>query len=426
MAVLSHAFWQREYGGDAGVLGRPIFLDGHAFTVVGVTPPSFFGVVVGRSFDVAIPYGAEPVLRGAESALDRRSTWWISLFVRLAPGQTFAEAAARLEGLRPSLRDATMPQNWRPQDQAEYLSRPLDLVPAATGVSTLRDRYSRPLFVLLGIVGLVLLIACANMANLLLAQVAGRQQELAVRLSLGATRAALARQLLVESTLLSAAGAAAGVLLALWGSRGLVQLLSTRTNLVSLDLALDGRVLAFTAAIGILTGLLFGVAPAFRATGLAPAGSLRQGARGLVAGGSRFGLGNSLVAIQVALSFVLVLGASVFVRTLVDLTGQDMGFQADRVLVAVVDLRRTGLADTERPAMFDRLRDVVAAAPGVEAAAVSVVTPVSGTIWNDRITVPGYDAPERERTALFNRVTPDYFRVMGTPILSGRDIGPTD
>jgi predicted permease len=426
VALISDGFWRHEYGGDPNVLGRTIYLDSHAFTIIGVTPPAFFGVNVGRTFDVAIPFGAEAVIRGAESSLDRRSSWWINFLARLAPGQTIEQAASRLEALRPALREATMPQDWRPQDQAQYLTRPFRAVPAATGLSALRDRYSRPLFILLGIVALVLLIACANMANLLLAQSAARQKELAIRLSLGASRWNIARQLLVESLMLSFMGAAAGVLLALWGSRGLVQLLSTRTNIVSLDLAIDWRVLTFAAAVGILTGLLFGVAPALRATSLTPASALRESSRGVVSGGSRLNLGNGLVAIQVALSFVLVLGASLFVRTLVDLTTQEMGFQQDRVLLASVDLRRTGLTDKERPEMFERLRDAIATAPGVEATAVSVVTPISGSTWNNMITVPGFEAPERDRTALYNRVTPNYFRVMSTPILAGRDIGPTD
>ena len=426
VAVISDAFWHREFGADPNVLGRPLYLDGHAFTIIGVTAPGFFGTTVGRTFDAAVPFGAEPIIRGAESSLDRRSSWWISLLARLAPDQTDEQAMAQLEALRPGLREATMPQDWQPRDQQQYFTEPFQLVPAATGLSGLRLRYSRPLFVLLGIVALVLLIACANMANLLLAQSAARQRELAIRLSLGATRWHLARQLLIESLLLSFLGSIAGVLFALWGSRGLVQLISTRANVVSLDLTLDWRVLGFTTLVGIVTGLLFGVAPALRATGLAPATALRDGSRGIVAGNSRFNLGNGLVAIQVALSFVLVLGATLFVRTLVDLTSQEMGFKQDRVLIAAVDLRRTGLGDKERPMMFERLRQAIAAAPGVTAAAVSVVTPISGSTWNNRITVPGYDGPEEGRSALYNRVTPDYFRVMSTPILAGRDIAAGD
>jgi putative ABC transport system permease protein len=426
VAVLSYGFWQREYGGDRTVLGRGIFLDGHAFTIVGVTPPEFYGIEVGRTFDVAVPLGTEPIIRGAESSLDRRSNWWLRIVARLAPGQTLEQADARLAAFHPSLREATMPQDWRPQDQQNYITAAFKLAPGGTGISGLRTRYSQPLFVLLGIVALVLLIACANMANLLLAQSTTRQRELAIRLSLGASRWLVARQLLIESLLLSFIGSVAGVLLALWGSRALAQLLSTRTAIVSLDLALDWRVLGFTMLVGVITGLLFGVVPALRSTGLTPAAALRDHSRGVVSGGGRINVGHGLVALQVAISFVLVLGASLFVRTLVDLTTQDMGFRSDGVLIANVDLRRTGLTDKERPALFERLREAVASAPGVQAAAVSVVTPVSGSTWNNIVTVPGYEAPERQRLSNFNRVTPDYFRVMGTPLLAGRDIAASD
>jgi putative ABC transport system permease protein len=172
--------------------------------------------------------------------------------------------------------------------------------------------------------------------------------------------------------------------------------------------------------------LFFGVVPALRATGLSPAVALKDTARGVVASSGRIGFGHGLVALQVALSFVLVFGASLFVRSLIGLTTQEMGFQQDRVLIASVDLRRTGRADKERPAVFERIRDAVAAAPGIEAAAISIVTPMSNNVWNDLIAVPGYDAPERDRSAHFNRVTADYFRVTGTPVLAGRDIARTD
>jgi putative ABC transport system permease protein len=426
VAVLSYGFWRREYGGDAGIVGRGIYLDGHAFTVVGVAPPEFYGIEVGRTFDVAVPLGTEGIIRGAESSLDRRSSWWFRIVARLAPGQTVEQAEARLAALHPGLREATMPQDWRPQDQQTYIKNPFKLMSGATGLSGLRVRYSQPLYVLLGIVALVLLIACANMANLLLAQSTARQRELAIRLSLGASRLLIARQLLIESVLLSLIGAAAGTLLAIWGSRALVQLISTRTVLVSLDLAFDWRVLAFTTIVGIATGLLFGVAPALRATALTPAVALRDHSRGVVSGGGRINIGHGLVALQVAISFVLVLGASLFVRTLVDLSTQQMGFQYDRVLIASVDLRRTALGEKERPALFERLREAVAQAPGVDSAAVSVLTPMSNNVWNNLITVPGYDAPERQRIANFNCVTPDYFKVMSTPVLAGRDVGAAD
>ena len=223
-------------------------------------------------------------------------------------------------------------------------------MPGSTGVSNLRDRYSRPLYVLLGIVGLVLTIACANMANLLLAQSVARRKELAVRLSLGAGRWRLVRQLLVESIMLSTIGAAAGLLIARWGSRAIVAMLSTRTQIVEVNLAMDWRVFAFTTAVGVITGLLFGVAPAFRGTRLTPADALRDHSRGVVSGGGRFQIGHALVALQVALSFVLVFGSTLFVRTLVALTSQEMGFESSHVLVGNLDLRAHRRRSGEPPA----------------------------------------------------------------------------
>jgi putative ABC transport system permease protein len=426
VAIVSHGFWQREYGGDRAVLGRTVNLDGNAFTVVGVTPPEFFGVRVGFTFDVMIPLGNEPIIRGVESALDRRSTWWLTLFARLAPGQTMTEAETRLQALHAAVRDETMPPDYRPEDKARYFEDPFGLVGAATGISNLRDRYSRPLYVLLAIVGLVLLIACANIANLLLAQSMARRRELAVRLSLGARRRQLVRQLLVESLMLSAAGALAGLAIAAWGSRALIAIMSTRTNAIALDLSMDWRVFGFTVLVAAATGLLFGVAPAMRGTALSPADALRDHSRGIVSGGGRLNIGHALVALQVALSFVLVFGSTLFVRTLITLTTQGMGFDSARVLVATVDLRRTGAPPEGRLALFQHSRDAVAAVPGIDAAAASFVTPVSGSTWNLRIAVPGFSGTERERSSLFNGVTQDYFRTMGTPILAGRDFTLAD
>jgi putative ABC transport system permease protein len=426
VAIISHGFWQREFGGGRAVLGRTVNLDGNAFTIIGVTPPEFFGVRVGFTFDVMIPLGNEPIIRGVESALDRRSTWWLSLFGRLMPGETMAQAQARLQALHGELRAATMPPDYRPEDKDRYFADPFGLTEAATGISNLRDRYSRPLYVLLVIVGLVLTIACANMANLLLAQSMARRRELAVRLSLGARRPQLIRQLLVESVMLSGAGALAGLAIAAWGSRALIAIMSTRTNVIALDLSMDWRVFAFTAVVGVLTGLLFGVVPAMRGTALSPADTLRDHARGIVSGGGRLNIGHGLVALQVALSFVLVFGSTLFVRTLVTLTTQGMGFEAERVLLATVDLRRTGAAADARLALFEQTRDAVAAVPGIEAAAVSFVTPVSGSTWNLRISVPGYEGSERDRSSLYNGVTHDYFKALGTPLLTGRDFSPAD
>ncbi len=425
VAVLSYGFWQREYGGRADVIGTPIALDGHAFTIIGVSQRDFRGVQIGRAFDVAAPLGTEPIIRGPESSLDRRSNWWLTIVGRLAPGQTRAQAESRLRAFQPQLREATTPLDWPADDAKSYLKEPIVLLDGTTGITSLRERYSRPLYVLLGIVGLVLAIACANMANLLLAQSVARRKELAVRLSLGAGRWRLVRQLIVESVMLSTIGAMLGLVIARWGSRAIVGMLSTRTQIVEVNLDMDWRVFAFAALVGVVTGLLFGVAPAFRGTSLTPADALRDHSRGVVGGGSRFQIGHGLVALQVALSFVLVFGSSLFVRTLVALTSQDMGFESSRVLVGNLDVRATGVTPENRLAMFTRIREAVAAIPGVDAAATSFVTPVSGSTWNLEINVPDYAHNER-RGVLFNGVSPNFFRAMGTPLLAGRDLRDSD
>ncbi|HUQ87150.1 MAG TPA: ABC transporter permease [Vicinamibacterales bacterium] len=425
VAVLGYGFWQREYGGRSDVIGKSIALDGHPFTIIGVAPRDFRGVQIGRAFDVATPLGTEPIIRGKETQLDGRSSWWLTVVGRLAPGQTQAQAQQRLRDFVPQLREATLPHDWRAEDLKEYLNEPITLLSGATGISSLRDRYSRALYVLLGIVSLVLTIACANMANLLLAQSVSRRKELAVRLSLGAGRWRLVRQLLVESIMLSTLGAIAGLLIARWGSGAIVAMLSTRTQIVDVNLAMDWRVFAFTTAVGVTTGLLFGVAPAFRGTRLTPADALRDHSRGVVSGGGRFQIGHALVAMQVALSFVLVFGSSLFVRTLVALTTQEVGFESSHVLVGNLDTRATATAPENRLQMFTRVREAIAAVPGVEAAATSFVTPVSGSTWNLEINVPGYAANER-RGVLFNGVSPNYFKAMSTPLLAGRDIAETD
>src|SRR5688572_2449577 len=423
VAVLSYSFWQREFGGRAGVIGTPITLDGHTFTIIGVTGRDFRGVQIGRAFDVAAPLGTEPIVRGAESSLDHRANWWLTVVGRLAPGQTLAQAEARLRALQPELREATLPAQSRPDILAEYMAESMILISGATGISNLRERYSLPLYVLLGIVALVLTIACANMANLLLAQSVARRRELAVRLSLGAGRGHLVRQLLVESLMLSTIGSAAGLLIAGWGSRAIVGLLSTRTQIVDVNLSMDWRVFAFTTAVGVVTGLLFGVAPALRGTALQPTDALRDHARGIVAGGGRWQVGHALVAAQVALSFVLVFGSMLFVRTLVTLTSQEIGFESSRVLVGTVDVRGTGIGPDGRVQLHRQVREALNALPGVEAAAMSFVTPVSGSTWNYEIEVPG--SPGRRRV-LFNAVSPGFFRALGTPFLAGRDIDDRD
>ena len=336
VAIISYPFWQRRFGGSTDVLGRTITIERVAYAIVGVTPPGFFGVDVGRAFDIAIPIGTEPLIRGKESSLDRRSSWWLNVFVRLKPGQTIEAGATALRGVQPQIREATIPPNWREEDKKTYLSQPLGLSSAATGVSALRSRYQRPLMTIMVVVSLVLLIACANIANLLLARATARRHELSVRLALGASRWRLARQLLSESLLLAGIGGILGLFFAQWLSRLLVRQLSDAGRNVFLDLSIDLRVLLFTAGVAVATAIVFGVAPALRATRVQPNDAIKEHGR-TVAGQSRFALGNLLVVVQVALSLMLLVGAGLFVRTFTSLAHRDIGFERDSVLIASVN-----------------------------------------------------------------------------------------
>jgi putative ABC transport system permease protein len=431
VAVISYSFWQRRFDGAADVVGRALTIERVPFTIVGVTGPEFFGADVGRTFDVAIPLGAEPLIRGKESSLDRRSSWWLSIMVRRRADQSLDAATAALRGLQPQVRDATMPPDYREENKASYLRDAFELKPASGGSSGFRNRYQRPLTAMMVVVGLVLLIACANIANLLLARATARRHELSVRLALGASRFRLTRQLMVESLVLSACGALLGLLVALWGSRLLVRQLSSSTNNVFIDLALDWRMLAFTATVAVTTAMLFGTAPALRATRVQPNESLKERGRGLV-GDSRFGLGNALVVVQVALSLMLVIAAGLFLRTFWSLATLDLGFQRRGLLVANVNAQRLQLEPRQRLPVFERLRDEAAAVPGVANATISVVTPVSGSSWQwgidavDGVIIPTTGDNFQPRSTYANIVGPGWFDTFGVRVIAGRDFTAAD
>ena len=426
VAVISYDYWQRRFGGAAGAIGTAVTLDRVSFTIVGVTPPGFFGPEVGVRYDAAVPFGTEPLMRGTDSMLDKRSAWWLSILLRRKPGQTTDAATALLRGVQPQVRAATLPQDWRREDADTYLKDQFVLAPAARGASFLRSRYERPLLTIMVVVSLVLLIACANVANLLLARASARRHEMSVRLALGASRWRLARQLLAESLVLSGLGSLLGLGFAAWGGRLLVSQLSTRTNTVFLDLGLDWRVLGFTALIAVATAVLFGTAPAFRAARAEPADAMKEQGRS-VHGQAPLAAGNLLVMLQVALSLVLVVAAGLFVRTFAQLANRPLGFERDKVLVVSTELQNSRTTDAERRLMFERLRQAAAAVPGVESAALSAVTPVSGSTWQFLIEAPdGAQLSERDRVVHVNIVSPGFFRTFGTRLLAGRDFSDGD
>ena len=422
VAVISYELWQRRFAGADDAVGRPLSIDGTPFTIVGVMPQGFFGPDVGRSADVMLPLGTEAIVRGADSSLGGRSSWWLNIMLRLRRDQSLAQLTERLRGVQDQIRVATMPQRGK-DVQATYLRDPFILEPAASGRSTLRARYELPLKALMGVVGLVLLIACANIANLLLARATARRHELSVRLALGASRLRLSRQLLAESFMLAGAGTLLGLLFARWGSHALVAQLSSVGNQVYLEMPLDWRVLAFTMGVAAATAILFGVAPSLTVSGLSPNEALKEQGRG-ASGERRAGFRQALVVLQVALSLMLVVTASLFARTLISLTTRDAGFDRAPVLVASVTVNQPA---EQRVATFERLRDAAAAVPGVSDAAISLYTPVSRGGWNTMIVVPA-DSPlgRRERMSWINVVSQGWFKAYGIHLARGRDFDSRD
>ena len=420
--IISHEFWQREYGGDANVIGRELTVADHPFEIIGVTPSNFFGMEVGRSFDLALPICAVSVVRGNDNFLSG-TMWWLTVTGRLKPGWSLEQATAHTQTISPGLFEAALPANYPPVSVKPYLESRLIALPAGSGVSELREKYEQSLWLLLAIAGLVLLIACANLANLLLARASAREREIAVRQALGASRGRLIRQLLVESLLLAAVGAALGGALAQALSRVLVAFLSTSADPVFLDMSPDWRVLGFAVSLAILTCLLFGLAPAMRVTRTEPGAVMKAGGRGMTASRERFSLRRALVVGQVALSLVLVAGALLFSRSLSNLLTVDTGFRPEGVLIARVLFQRLGLPPDRNPAFKDELLGRIRAIPGVESAAVTHEIPLNGwggaTVWMD-----GADG-QRKNTRL-SRVGPDYFKTLEIPLKAGRDFDARD
>ncbi|HET8770594.1 MAG TPA: ABC transporter permease [Gemmatimonadaceae bacterium] len=427
VAVISHAFWQSRFGGEPDVIGRTLTLSRVAYTIVGVTPASFFGHEVGRTFDVAVPLGTEPLVRGEESYLDRRSTWWMNVFVRLKPGQSVEQASAALQAVQPRIREETIPENWRPQDLESYLTEPLVLVRASAGTSSLRTRYQRPLIALTAVVAFTLLIACGNIANLMLARATARRHEFAVRTALGAPRWRLARQLIGENLLLSAIGAVLGIIIALWGTRVIVAQIAGGPASVFLDVGIDWRMLGFTGLIAVATTLLFGIAPALFASRVAPMEAMKEQSSGRGGSSRRGAFAGTLVLAQVSLSLLLLVAAGLFVRTFASLAKVELGFVPERVLVVNINAQRSGTQPEGRGQLYERVREAALAVPQVSHAALSVITPVSGSQWNGLIEIPGRtDLAEDDRIVNQNYVSPGWFATMGTPVIAGRDFDARD
>ena len=427
LAVLSYGFWQSHYGGAGNALGSSLSLSHHPFTVIGVAAPGFYGTEVGTDFDIAIPVCSSTVFDGKRSRLDARSWWWLSILGRLKPGVTPQQAQARLAVLSPAIAAAALPTNWASEDQQRFLKSVFVPQPGATGLSYLRHDFAQPLNILMGIVALVLLIACANIASLLLARATTRSREIAIRNALGASRNRLIRQLLTESLLLSAIGAAAGLLFARWASVLLVHSLATRRQQVFVDLSLDGRVLAFTVAIAVLTGILVGLLPAWRSTRVSLMAAMKGSRTAEEERHSRFRAGKWIVGSQIAVSLLLLISGGLLLRSFVKLLTLDLGFDRSNVLLVNADLRQLQVPPERRAALYDDLAARLRGLPGVQFVSRSFTTPLSNHQWNEEVLADAPHPPSGDQAlSWFNAITPHYFQVLRTPLLAGRGFGQSD
>jgi predicted permease len=407
--VVSYPFWKSQMGSEPITPKSTIIAGGQPLQVLGVTSPSFFGMVVGDRFDVAYPACTPPTLQPDEFA--------VTVMGRLKPGWTLKQATEYFDALSPGLFQKTAPMGYSAEALKTWKAFRLAVFPAGAGVSYLRDQYNSSLEILLAITGLVLLIACANLANLMLARTSAKRRELAVRIALGASRKRLLRQVLLESALLAACGATVGVVFAQPLSRALVASLNTSQNTIQLTIATDWRVLLFAAAAGIATCVIFAALPALRSTGEDPLTSLKSGERGLVGNRERFSLQRAMVITQIAVSMVLLVGALLFVRSYRNLRTLNPGIRENNILIGnfgfpSTDVKLDNLA---------QLVDAVRAIPGVDNAAATTRIPLSGQDWQHDIEVEAVAGSSK-----FTYVSPTFFATMGIPLLEGRNFTEYD
>ena len=429
VAVLSHGYWKSRFGGDASVVGSTITVNGHPYTVIGVARQGFDGVEVGRQTQVFVPLMMKPMITPTWNALDERLWRWVRVFARLRPGVTNEQARASLEPFFKTVLERDLAdKNFGSASAASrkrYSENRLVLADASQGRSGLRRSLTTPLWLLMATAAGVLIIACANIANLLLARGASRQREIAVRLALGATRMRIVTQLLVESVMLALAGgllglaiaaAAAPVVLGFFVNPDVPQPISTSP---------DWRILAFTAGVAICTGVLFGMAPAFQSSRLNVGPTLKDQATNVLGGQGR--VRKALVAAQIAISLLLLIGAALFIRTLDNLLSVDIGFQSSRLLSFSIDPSLNGY-DPPRLRQFARtLLERLNHQPGVDAAGLATIRLLEGNQWNSSMTIQGYQPKPDENTAIWcNAISPNYFKAMGIPLLAGRDFNERD
>ena len=432
VVVITHRYWQRRFSLAPEVVGKTIKINSVTFTIIGITPREFFGALeVDESADLSIPMATEPQLRPGSQSLTQAWSWWLRIMGRLKPGVTAEQARENLEGgFQRSALDGwnaavALARSQGQTPSAEQRDTPLLRVGSGSqGLVDARRAYSQPLTILMIVVGLVLLIACANVANLLMARAGARQKEIAVRLAMGASRWRLIRQLLTESVMLALLSGVVGVLFAYWGKDSLLALRPWGGGALVLDLGIDPRVLGFTVAVSLLTGVLFGLAPALRATRIELTAALKDNARGL-AGATRPLITRVLIVAQVAMSLVLLIGAALFVRTLRNLEAVDAGFNRENLLLFRVDPRLSGYQTSQIVNVYQRMIERIEAVPGVRSATMSRHPLLSGSSRSSNISV--LDSSQQSDELVYaNPVAANFLETMEMAILLGRGLNPHD
>jgi predicted permease len=434
VAVLSYGFWQESYGGAKSAIGSTLSVGRRPFEVIGVAPPGFFGLEVGGQFDVATPICAIAIFDGEQPRLDSNGYVWLNIGGRINSKVSRAERTTQLRMLSTRL---FVPPNASAEERQASMKKTLQIVPAATGTSILRGQFNQPLEILMAVVGLVLLIACANLASLTLARGAARHKEIAVRQALGASRKRLIRQLLTECVLLSSAGALLGVLLARWTAALLVRIISTAQNAVFLDLSLDTRILGFVLGIATLTSLLIGLLPALRSTRVSLSSAMKGSQSPEASRDWGFRGRQWIVGSQVALSLLLLVGAGLLLRSFVRLVTLDIGFNRNNVLLVGTDLKTANVPPDRRMATYNEIESRLSALPGVLSVGRSAFTPISGILAMDSVSsewMKPSTSPkgvidsthDTEPPVYFNFISPGYVPTLRMPLLAGRNLTSAD
>ncbi len=427
VAVVSYGFWAKKFGKNPSAIGSTILVNGTELTILGVTPPEFHGVRVGRPIDIWVPMMMQASIMRDDSRLDDRDSMWLRIVGRLKPPVSTAQAGDRTDALFRELVREEAGSELTPEIEGNISQLSIEMVPFAKGYSGLARRYSRSLLMLTVVVGLVLLIACANVGNLLLARASGRHREVALRFAIGSSRGRLLRQLLTESVMLGLLGGALGLLLARWAIDVLLMLISSGSSPIPLDVRLDGRVLAFTALVSLVTAMLFGLVPALHATRLDLMSALRN--QGSIPDPKSQGwrLRKGLVISQVAVSLLLLIGAGLFLRSLQNLRNLDTGFRSEGVLLVEIDPRGGGYTEEQLPNLYEELVQRIEAVQEVRSASLSLFSLFSNATWRSSVAVDGYEPQtDEDPQANGNMIVPGYFDTVGIPIVSGRKLESSD